>query len=109
LLDAVHCAAGLRFQIVGHVLRDLVALVRMIVIDGERGRAGEPENLSALDLDRRHERHEHVLVVVRMMDDLHVLVLGRGGSRREGHQRQDQARHACRTPQRRRCHHDTLP
>src|SRR5262249_45239411 len=33
----------------------------------------EPDDLAALDLDRRHEGHEHRLVVVGMVDDLEVL------------------------------------
>ena len=45
-------------------------LVRIVVIDRQRRGAGEPENFPALDLDARHERHEHRRVVVRMMDDL---------------------------------------
>ena len=56
--------------------------MRMVVMDRQRRGAGEPENLPALDLDARHERHEHRLVVVRMMDDLHVQTprgLGAGG------------------------------
>ena len=87
LLDALHGGAGLRFEVVGHVFPDLFALVRMVMIDRQRGRAGEPEDFPALDLDRRRERHEHGAVVVRMMDHLHVLVLRlgrRGRERRRG-------------------------
>src|SRR5262245_36750981 len=94
LLDAVHRAPGLRLQVVGHVLLDLVALVRMIVIDRQGGRAGKPQNLSALDLDRRHERHEDVLVVVGMMDDLHVLALRSRRYRRERRDREYESTHA---------------
>src|SRR4029453_19162467 len=59
--------------------------VRMVVTDRQRRGAGEPENLPALDLDARHERHKHRLVVVRMMDDLHVRTrrgLRAGGGKR---------------------------
>ena len=73
-LDAVHRAAGLRFEARRHVFQDVFAPVRMVVIDRQRGGAGEPEDLSALDLDAGHERHEEGLVVVRVVDDLHVLV-----------------------------------
>src|SRR5499426_3647222 len=79
LFDAIHCGAGLRLEIVDHVLLDLITLVRMVVIDRQRGGAGKPKKLSALDLDGRYERHEHALVVVRMVDNLHVLVLRLGG------------------------------
>src|SRR5262249_50675198 len=47
LLDSVHCCARLRFQIVDHVLLDLVTLVRMIMVDRQRRRAGEPKKLAA--------------------------------------------------------------
>jgi hypothetical protein len=46
--DAVHRAAGLRLQIVSHVLLNLVALVRVIVIDGQGRRASEPKNFPLL-------------------------------------------------------------
>ena len=67
-----------RLEVVDHVLLDLITLVRMIMIDRQRGRSGEPKNLSALDLDGGHERHEHALVIVGMVDDLHVLILRLG-------------------------------
>lgn len=57
----------------------LISLVRMVVINWQGCGPGEPKNISALDLNGRHERHEHVLVVVRMVDDLYVLVLRLGG------------------------------
>src|SRR6267154_3526131 len=44
----------------------------MVVVHGQRGAAGEPEDLPALDLDRRRERHEHALVVVRVVDDFQM-------------------------------------
>src|SRR5207244_2361717 len=66
-LDAVHGGARLRFEIVRHVLQDLLALVRVIVIDRQCGRACKPEDLSALDLDAGYERHEDAAVIVRMM------------------------------------------
>src|SRR5215471_3137418 len=62
-----------------------ITLVRMVVIDWQRGGAGKPKKLSALDLDGRYERHEHVLVVVWMVDDLHVLALRLGGYGGENH------------------------
>src|SRR5262249_62347918 len=51
LLDSLHRCARLCFQIVDHVLLDLVTLVRMIMIDRQRRRAGEPKKLAALDFD----------------------------------------------------------
>src|SRR5262245_40348846 len=55
----------------------------MIVIDGQRCRAREPKYLSALDLNSRHEGHEHTLIVIRMVNDLHVWILRRGRRRRK--------------------------
>src|SRR5207247_2612953 len=59
------------------------ALVRMVVVYGQRSAAGEPEDLAALHLDRRRERHEHALVVVRVVDDFQMVAAlrprGRGG------------------------------
>jgi len=77
LLDAVHGLADLLFQIIDHVFLQLIALVRMVVVDRQCRPAGEPEDLAALDLDRRDERHEHRLVVVGMVDDLQMLARGR--------------------------------
>jgi len=77
LLDAVHRLAGLLLQIVDHVFLQLIALVRMVVVDRQSRPAREPEDLAALDLDRRDEGHEHRLVVVGMVDDLLVLARGR--------------------------------
>src|SRR5712691_11742563 len=45
----------------------------MVVVYGQRSAAGEPEDLAALDLDRRRERHEHALVVVRVVDDFQMV------------------------------------
>src|SRR5712691_3135580 len=45
----------------------------MVVVYGQRSAAGEPEDLAALDLDRRRERHEHTLVVVRVVDDFQMV------------------------------------
>ncbi len=85
LLDAVHRAARLLLQARRHVFQDVFAPVRMVVIDRQRGGAGEPEDLSALDLDAGHERHEEALVVVRVVDDFHVLVwLSLTGGWRQG-------------------------
>jgi len=84
LHDAVHGAPDLRFQVVGEVLEHLLALVRVVVVDRQRGAAGEPQELAVLDLDRRRERHEHALVVVRMVDDLEVVAALGGGGGREG-------------------------
>jgi len=53
LHHAVHRALHLRFEIVVQVLQHLLALVRMVVVDGQRGTAGQPQDLPALDLDRR--------------------------------------------------------
>ena len=39
LFDAIHCCTGLRLEIVDHVLLDLITLVRMVVIDWQRGGA----------------------------------------------------------------------
>src|SRR6478736_4171352 len=50
LLDAVHGRARLRLEVIDHVFLDLIALVRMVVIDRQRRGAGEPQDLSALDL-----------------------------------------------------------
>src|SRR5256885_10885354 len=55
----------------------------MVVVHGQRGAAGEPEDPAALDLDRGRERHEHALVVVRVVDDFQMVAAlrprGRGG------------------------------
>src|SRR6266851_3286670 len=60
----------------------------MVVVYGQRSAAGEPEDLAALDLDRRRERHEHALVVVRVVDDFQMVAAlrprGRGGEGERG-------------------------
>src|SRR5262249_17352667 len=81
LLDSLNCGARRRVQIVDHVWLDPVTLVRMIMVDRHRRRAGEPKKLAALDFDGRYEWHEDGLVVIGMVNDLHVLILrlrGRG-------------------------------
>jgi hypothetical protein len=50
LFDAIHGGARLRLEVIDHVFLDLIALVRMVVIDRQRRGAGKPQNLSALDL-----------------------------------------------------------
>ena len=74
MLDPIHRAPCLRFEIVLHVLLDLIALVRMIVIDRQRRRTGEPEKLAALDLDGGRKRHVDGLVIIRVVDDFHVRI-----------------------------------
>jgi hypothetical protein len=57
------------------VLQHLLAFVRMVVVDGQRGAAGEPQHLAALHLDRRSKRHEDSLVVVRVVDGFRLPLL----------------------------------
>src|SRR5437762_12397180 len=59
----------------------------MVVVDRQRRAAREPQDLSALDLDRGREGHEHALVVVRVVDGLQVvsaLCVNRCGDQQRG-------------------------
>ena len=81
----------------------------MVVIDRQRGGASEPENFAALDLDGGHERHEHVLVVVWVVDDLHVLVLRIGWRRDESREIEAEAsEHESHANRHRNPHHGFL-
>ena len=55
LLDAIHGGAGLSLEIVDHVLLDLISFVRIVLINWQGCGPAEPKNLSALDLNGRHE------------------------------------------------------
>jgi len=48
--------------------------VRVIMIHGKRRGASQPQEFAAFDFDGRHERHYDSPVIIRVVDDFHMLI-----------------------------------